>query len=263
VPESQQAAPAYYVATGGSSYHPTLHAQGAWAPDQQHMGPISGLLVHAIETCSLRPDLALARVAFDILGVIRLDEVTVTAKVSRPGRTIELVEATMVQRGRVVVRGHAWRLLRSDTSAIAGVDASPMPGPAAAASWDGTQTWQGGFIRSLEIRVLPGWQPGRGRVWIRPRVPLLEGATLSELARFAGVVDTMNGVAVRADPRAVAFPNTDLTVHAFRSPHGEWLGLDVEVAFGAAGAGMTSAVLHDETGPFGRALQILTLRPID
>ena len=72
----------------------------------------------------------------------------------------------------------------------------------------------------------------------------------------------MNGVAVRARPDAVAFPNTDLTVHVFRQPHGEWLGLDVEVAFGPDGVGMTSAVLHDETGPFGRALQILTLRPM-
>ncbi len=251
---------AYYVATGGSSYRPTSHTQGAWAPDQQHMGPISGLLVHVLEGCAPRPDLVLSRVTFDILGVIHLEEVTVAAEVSRPGRTIELVEATMVERGRVVVRAHGWRLLRSDTTHIAGVERPAMPGPDQATVWDGTQTWSGGFIESLEIRLLPGWQPGAGQVWIRPRVPLFEDNRAGALARFLGMVDTMNGVAVRARPDAVAFPNTDLTVHMFRQPRGEWLGLDVEVAFGGDGVGMTSAVLHDGDGPFGRALQILTLR---
>jgi hypothetical protein len=252
---------AYYVATGSSTYRPTRHAQGAWAPDQQHMGPISGLMVHVIEACAPRDDLTLSRVAFDILGVIHLDEVTVTAEVSRPGRTIELLEATMVERGRTVVRAHAWRLRRIDTRSLAAAASTVMPGPDAGTRWDGSQTWSGGFIASLEIRVLAGWQPGHGRVWIRPRVPLFEGPARSDLARCFAMIDTMNGVAVRAQPDAVAFPNTDLTVHTFRHPHGEWLGLDVEVSFGPGGVGMTSAVLHDEAGPFGRALQILTIRP--
>ena len=262
MPETPDEPAAYYVATGSSTYQPTIHAQGAWAPDQQHMGPISGLLVHAIESCAPREDLALSRVAFDILGVIHLEDVTVTAEVTRPGRTIELVEATMIERERVVVRAHAWRLLRGDTSSIAGVGTPTMPGPDEAMPWDGTQLWAGGFIRSLEIRRLPGWQSGRGQVWIRPKVPLLETTEVGELARFFGVIDTMNGVAVRARPVDVAFPNTDLTVHLLRQPQGEWLGLDVEVAFGPDGVGLTAAVLHDVSGPCGRALQILTIRPI-
>jgi hypothetical protein len=46
----------------------------------------------------------------------------------------------------------------------------------------------------------------------------------------------------------------------YRQPQGEWLGLDNEVSFGTDGIGLTSTVLHDLTGPFGRAEQILTLR---
>jgi hypothetical protein len=207
------------------------------------MGPISGLLVQAMEECAPRRDLALARVSFDILGVIHLEEVTVRTEVARPGRTIELVDATLTERDRVVVRAHGWRLLSSDTGSIAGTELSPMAGPEQATEWDGSDTWAGGFIASLEIRVLPGWRPGRGRVWIRPGVPLFENAQVSELARIFGMVDTMNGVAIRP-------------------PAGEWPGLDAEVSFGAGGIGMTSAVLHDTSGPFGRALQILTLRPV-
>jgi acyl-Coa thioesterase superfamily protein/acyl-CoA thioesterase superfamily protein len=260
MPEPSGEPVSYYVSTGPSSYRPTRHAQGAWAPDQQHMGPISGLLVQVLEECSPRPELTLSRVVFDILGVITLDEVTVQAEVVRPGRTIELLEATMIQHERVVVRAHAWRLLTSDTSQLAGRSTAPMPGPDQATSWDGSETWSGGFIASLEMKVLPDRRPGRGQVWIRPRVPVLESTRPRELARFVGMVDTMNGVAIRVPPDTATFPNTDLTVHLFRQPSGVWLGLDVEVAFGSTGVGMTSAVLHDETGEFGRALQILTLR---
>lgn len=253
---------AYYVALPDGRFRSTVHAQGAWSPDHQHMGPVSGLLVHAIEQCAPRDDLMLARVSFDILGVIQRGEVEVTASVARPGRTVELVEATFTAGGRTAVRAHAWRLLRSPTTEIAGTALTSIPGPDAATPWDGSETWSGGFIRSLEIRVLPGWRPGRGQVWLRSRVGLVEATAVSDLSRLFAVTDTMNGVAVRQSPDEVAFPNTDLTVHVFREPVGEWLGLDVEVTFGASGVGMTSAVLHDVDGPYGRALQILTVRPL-
>jgi hypothetical protein len=46
----------------------------------------------------------------------------------------------------------------------------------------------------------------------------------------------------------------------FRQPVGDWLGLDTTVVFGPAGHGVTSSVLHDETGHFGYAQQALTIR---
>jgi hypothetical protein len=59
-----------------------------------------------------------------------------------------------------------------------------------------------------------------------------------------------------------AFPNVDLQVHLYRVPTGEWLGLENAVNFGSDGVGLTSTVLHDGDGPFGRAEQILTLRKL-
>lgn len=252
----------YYLSVGPDRYRSTYHAQGAWAADHQHMGPVSGLLVRAIEACRPRPDLLVSRVAFDILGVIPVGEVEVSARVIRPGRTIELLEAEMAAAGRVVVRATAWRLAISDTSAIAGADIPEMPGPEAAAPWPGSELWEGGFIRSLQFRVLPGWQPGHGRVWLRTAVDLVDGEPSSPLARFFGLIDTANGIAVRADPATLLFPNTDLTVHLVREPVGEWLGLDTTVSFGPDGVGLTASALYDEVGPVGRAAQTLTLRPL-
>lgn len=227
------------------------------------MAPVSGLLVQAIEGCAPRTDLLISRVAFDILGVIPVGEVEVAARILRPGRTIELVEAEMSAGDRVLVRATAWRLAKSDTSAIAGSDVPDLPGPECGRPWAGSETWKGGFIRSLEFRVLPDWQPGHGRVWLRSTVDLLAGETASDLARFFSLIDTANGVAVRADPAAVLFPNTDLTVHLVRRPAGEWLGLDTTVTFGTDGVGLTASVLYDRSGAVGRAAQTLTLRPTD
>ncbi len=58
------------------------------------------------------------------------------------------------------------------------------------------------------------------------------------------------------------FPNTDLTVHLYRTPVGDWVGFDTSVSFGPTGVGLTSSILHDVEGPVGRAEQILTVRPL-
>jgi hypothetical protein len=253
---------AYYQQIGPELFRSTIHAQGAWAQEHQHMAPVSGLLVRAIEECAPRDDLIVSRVAFDILGVIPGGDVQVHARVIRPGRTIELVEAEMSAGGRVVVRATAWRLAASDTSAIAGGAMDPLPGPEEGLPWVGSSVWQGGFIRSLEFRVLPGWQPGRGRAWIRTHVDRVEREPSSPLARYVGLIDTANGIAVRADPTTVLFPNTDLTVHLVRTPVGPWIGLDTTVTFGPDGVGLTASVLHDISGPVGRAAQTLTIRPV-
>jgi hypothetical protein len=253
---------AYYEPLGAGRFRSTVHAQGAWAQEHQHMAPVSGLLVRAIEQCAPRDDLLVSRVAFDILGVIPTGEVEVRASVIRPGRTIELVEAEMTAGGRVVVRATAWRLATSDTSEIAGSFVDVLPGPDHGTPWHGTGIWGGGFIRTLDFRVLPGWKPGRGRVWIRTNVDLVDGSQSSTLARYFSLIDTANGIAVRADPATLLFPNTDLTVHLVRRPVGPWVGFDTTVSFGADGIGLTSSVLHDVSGPVGRAAQTLTLRPI-
>ena len=84
---------------------------------------------------------------------------------------------------------------------------------------------------------------------------------LSDTRYLPTKFDLSNGMAVRADPRTVAFPNLDLTAHLFRVPEGEWLGFDTPVSFGQQGLGLTSTVLHDARGPIGTLAQALTVRP--
>jgi len=254
--------PAFYRRLDQDLFAPTIHVQGAWRDDEQHMAPVGGLLIHAIDRHEPRDGMQLARVSFDILGMIPARPSGVAVRTTRPGRSIELVEAVLSVDGRDVVRAHAWRLAAHDSSPVAGVEFEPMPGPDDFPEWDGTDLWPGGYIRGVEFRADPARRPGRTRTWIRTSHALVDAETCSPTADLIRLVDTANGIAVRVSPQEWMFPNVDLTIHLFREPVRGWVGFDTTVTMGTTGMGLTSTTLHDELGPVGRAEQILTVRPM-
>lgn len=255
----------YYRSLGEGRYESSVHAQGAWNPHEQHMAPVSGILTRALEQFEPRPDLRLARLSFDILGLIEGGEFEIVTRMLRPGRTIQLLQTEFVAQGRVAVRATAWRIQRADTSAVAAVEEPAMPSlEHAVALQDMHLRWPGGYIQSLEVREVPGNRPGRGQTWLHNPHQMVEGEVTDPLVRLIGMADTANGVAPRQSPSPGGwmFPNVDLSIHLFRDPVGEWIGLDTSVTFGTDGIGMTSSVLNDAMGPFGRSAQILTVRPL-
>ncbi|WAP53058.1 thioesterase family protein [Arthrobacter sp. ATA002] len=255
-------AESYYRALGEDTFEATLHTQGAWNEHEQHMAPVAGLLAYALENCSPRAEMRLARISYDILGVIPRGSFDVRTKILRPGRTIELLEAELIAEGRTAVQATAWRLAVGSTQEVAALEDARMPGPDGLDTASGMTQWPGDFIGSLDFRAVEGLRPGRGRVWIRTPYEMVEGTPASDLVRLVGLVDTANGIAARVPPGgdSYMFPNVDLQIHLHRSPRGEWLGLDTRVTFGTDGIGLTSSVLHDVEGPFGRSEQILTVR---
>jgi hypothetical protein len=258
----------YFERIDTHRYKSTPHAGGAWDVDEMHFSPLGGLLVHAIDRhLAERPgrpgaaDLAIARVSFDILGRLALDECEIHVETVRPGRTIELLEAVAVIAGRPVVRARAWLLASADTTAVAGGTAAPLTPPEQVEPWDMASLWPGGYIASIDVRPLEPPRAGRTTAWISTPLELVAGEPSSPLASYVALVDTANGIAVRESPTEWMFPNVDLTLHLHRQPRGRWTGLDTTVTFGPAGHGITSTVLHDVDGPVGHAQQILTVRP--
>lgn len=283
----------FYRPTGAGRYASTEHAVGVWSPSEQHMGAATGLLLHELDRIPGGEGKRLARVSLDIIGRIPVGECEIATRVARPGKRIELVEAEWRADGRTSLVARGWRAETVDTSAAAGVEDAPMPGPDEAEPSAHMEAWQGGFVCGFEFRVLPEMRPGAGRAWVRTGIGLVapaedaggtgsagnaaasDGAATGDaaaaraatrpLATALAGVDLAKGLAPRFAPDAKAWghPNLDLQLHLHRAPVAGWLGLKVRQTFGDDGIGMTSAVLHDTDGPFGRAEMILMVRPID
>lgn len=247
-----------------ATYQPTQHAQGAWNPHEQHMAPASGVITHELERFMPRDDMLIGRIGLDIFGLISLTEFTVTTEMLRPGRTIELVQATLEAEGKTCIVARAWRMQTSDTSSIAGLeDAKAEFQPEDLDTWQGMLPWGGGYINSLTFKAAPNHRNGKGLVWLTNDLAMVAGEEKLPLTHFIGMVDTANGVAPRLSlPPEFAFPNLDLQIHFYRLPQGKWLGIEAVQQHGSHGIGLTSSVLHDELGPFGRSEQILTLRKL-
>ena len=254
---------AYFERIDDTRFRATEHVSGAWNEEEQHVAPALGLMAHVMELDrDFRRDdhLRISGLHYDILGPVPVGEVNLSCRVLRPGRTIELVEVELSYQGRAVVVLRGWLLAQYEAAHVEGSDLSAIPGPENFEPWEATSVWPGGMIRSIEGRRRLE-ADGRAQAWIRTPHALVEGEQVSDAARFIGLFDVSNGVAVRADPTEVLFPNVELSAQLFRNPSGEWVGYDTTVSFGPDGRGLTHTIIHDQHGPLGAVTQGLTVRP--
>ena len=243
-------------------YRSTLLAQGAWNEHEQHMAPATGIICAELDRFSPRNDMRIGRISLDILGLIPAGEFSITTKVIRPGKTIELIESEMKAQGKSCIVARTWRMMTQNSHEIKGLEDAHGNAPEHAPVWEGIRQWPGGYIQSIEARSHQR-RAGKGIVWLRTPHDMVEGEPTSDFVRLMGMVDTANGIVPRQEtPFSWGFPNLDLQIHMHRLPQGQWLGLETMQQYGDDGIGLTSSVLHDLSGPFGRSEQILTLRPM-
>ena len=253
---------AYFERVDDVVFRSTYATGGGWDPGELHVSPLAGVLVHAIRRHAAShgtAGLQLSRIAFDILGRLPFGEYTIDTAIRRPGRTIELIEATATIGGRTVLAARAWRLIASDSSAVATDRIRRMPPPDSLPGWRISDRWPGTFAATLEVRVLESGEPGPMSAWVRTRHELIAGEP-DPVASYVALIDVANAIAPHRTPDDWFYPNVDLTVHLHRTPRAGWVGLDTSVIFGATGLGITTTVLHDEYGPVGFASQALTVR---
>lgn len=252
---------AFYEPQGDGRFRSTAHTVGPWSAEMQHMGPPSALLTREMERRA-GAEGVLARITVEVLGAVPPGELAVAASVLRSGRTIELVGAELSAGGRAVARASAWRLAGADTTGVELGTPRALPPPSEGSARENPPGWVRGYLDALEWRWLYGHlgELGPGAAWARPRVAVVAGEEPTPLQRLLAVVDSANGIAAPLDIGTWLFLNTDLTVHLFRQPAGEWMGVQAETTIGPDGIGVCSAVLHDERGPVGRSAQILTVR---
>jgi hypothetical protein len=249
----------------GELFRATELTRGPWDPGAQHAGPPAALLGHALEGLSDAEDFQVGRVTFEILRSVPIAPVRVEARVVRPGRRVQLLEAELSDAGgEVLMRARAWRIRTAevDVPAEAIVAGKPLPPPEQAAATNFFPTGQEhGYHSAMEVRFVSGeWlEPGPATVWLRMRQPLVAGEEPTPLQRTLVVADVGNGVSASLDFSRFLFINVDLTAQLERMPVGEWIGIDAVTLPQRSGVGSSDSVLYDREGRIGRALQTLLI----
>ena len=248
---------AFYLPLGNDRWSPTIHTTGPWDARFQHGGPPSALLARAIEQCSPREDMLVARMTVDILGAIPVDELELRSRVLRPGRSVELIESALSHGGREVARAQAWRVLRTTQKTTPRQSSAPaLPDESTPFVAEG---WVDGYVSAVEWRFTAGAfeQPGPATAWTRLRHPLVPGEQPSPLQRVLAVADSGNGISGALDVANWHFINPELTVHLHREAVGEWVCLEAQTAISPGGVGLATSVLSDLNGPIGVGAQSL------
>ncbi len=250
------------VAAGHDSVESLPTTAGPWTPDAQHGGPPAALLVRAIEAVASTPDRFVARFTMELLGPVPVGPLRTAARVLRGGRSVELVEAELVDQvaDRPVARARAWLLPDSTDGPPRGSAGQvPLPhGPDDGVRRPRPEHWHPGYLDAVDWRWLSGGleEPGPGVVWMRPP-PLVEGEPTSPVAGLLACVDSASGVSAELDVRDWAFLNTELSVHLLRPPVGPWVCVDAQTTLGPGSAALAESRVHDRHGLVGRSAQAL------
>jgi len=241
--------------------HAGVLARGPWDPDAQHGGAPAALLMRALERLDDDgADVQIARVTYELLRPVPLGQLRVEASVLRPGRRVQLLEASLwTPAGTEVVRARALRVARAPIT-VGTVSERPLQPPDRLPPVETDRfrpdSYPGG---ATEIRMAHGEFYGQGpaAAWFRLKVPIVAGERPTPLQRLVAAADFPNGIASELSWDDWVFINPDLTVYIEREPIGEWIGLDARMRVVEGGSGVSQAVLFDQRGRVGRALQAL------
>jgi len=238
--------------------------RGPWDPGAQHAGPPSALIGREIERLGDGDGFQVGRVTFEILKPVPIGPVRVEAEVARPGRSVQMVEASISNDEGELMRARAWRLRTTSIEIPDDVLSTPAPppGPETGSKPDFFATGQdAGYHTAMEWRSVGGGflEPGPATVWMRMGCQLVAGEEPTPLQRTLVAADVGNGISAVLDWRRFLFINVDLSVHLERMPEGEWICVDAITLPQSTGIGTAESVLSDERGRIGRAAQTLLI----
>lgn len=245
-------------------FTPTEHSRGPWDVRACHAGPPTGLLARAVE--QLVPEKRLIRLTVDLLRPIPFAGFQVTASIVRSGRSTATSVASLIDRdGKTVATGSGLHMLEQapidyPTHSIKITNpADASVGPFPIKTLHDEPAFNGAGV---QIRYPNGQnsEPGPTTVWMKT-VPLLEFEIPSAFQRICPLADCGNAFGRNAEPSEFSFVNPDLTIALHRDPVGDWLGSQSVGYWEPTGQGLADALLFDEHGAVGRAIQTMLLKP--
>jgi len=254
---------AFFTTDDNSWFKPTEHTRGPWDINACHAGPPTGLLARAVE--QLVPEKRLIRLSVDLLRPIPFAGFSINTTMVRNGRSTASSTAQLLDgQGKLIVTANALHMIEQEPvnypthSKNCGNPIDATAGDFPIRTLHDLPAFNG---TGVQVRYPHGENstPGETAVWMKT-VPLLETEVASGFQRICPLADCGNAFGRNAEPNDVSFINPDLTIVLHRDPIGEWLGSSSVGYWQPNGNALADALLFDEQGVVGRAMQTVLLR---
>ena len=222
------------------------------------------LLAREIESVPAEQAMFVTRMTVELLRAFGRVPVEVRSRIVRPGRKVQIVEASLWNGEQEVGRAAAVRIRTSDVAVPEEPEEHPHHAPESLPIW--SSSWRPGaeayHLIGVEIRSPAEFaELGPRFSWFRLRVPLIPDEEPSGLIRVCAAADFPNGISRVVDPYQMSFVNPDVTLYLHRHPVDEWVMVDARTWLEPNGVGVAEGALYDRRGRIGRSVQSLLVEP--
>jgi len=250
-----------FEVVGEDRFLPTEASLSPWTEEAMHGGPPTMLMARAIERFDPEPQMVVKRLTVELLRPVGRTPLEVRCRLVRPGRKVQLVEASLWNGQHEVARATAVRIRSASVDVPEKAEKLARDDPDSLVAWKGG--WRSGpayHELAMEIRgAVKAVHGAAGWAWFRLRLPLLPGEEPSGLLRICAAADFPNGISYVVDPRQTSFVNPDLTIYVRRLPVDEWVLVDATTWLDPDGTGIAEGALYDRRGRIGRSVQSLLI----
>ena len=227
---------------GQDLFVPTEAALSPWSDQALHGSPPTMLMAREIERFLSDQEMFVTRLTVELLRPVGRTPLAVRCRLVRPGRKVQLVEASLWSGDQEVARATALRIRRAEVDVPLSLEPPTHSLPEPLPEWSGGyRSGPAYHVLAVDIRTSEearGWK-APGWAWFRLKLPLLPGEEPSGLVRICAAADFPNGISYVVDPDKTTFVNPDLTVYVNRLPVGEWVMVDAKTWLERHGTGIS------------------------
>ena len=251
-------ATAYFISETDRVFHPTTAAGGHWGAELISGPAVAGIAAYALERDFGRPGFLPARFTVDLIKPAKQVPTVIETRVIREGRRVRYTECDVLQGDSIVARATMVQYLQSEappgqewTSGDAFHGPTDAPDAALLVGSDDA----GWGVLGAEHQ-----NTSRKRAYYRgPGV--VAGQPVSPFVRAAVVSEAATNMVLNMGTNGIGYINGDLTVTLARLPRSEFLGVQGDARFAAAGVATGTATLFDDYGPIGTAIVTALANP--
>lgn len=247
-------------------YIPSELTEGPWDPNGQFGGSAAALLTTLVERTPTLVPMTIARMTIDFLRPVPLSPLAARLQVTREGKRVQLVQGSLLS-GRTEVATCTCVRMRirelDDAHLETGEEANPLPTEPRSTDDDHFPPGRRRIGSRRAQEFLFEGQGGyfRDPLWVRLRVPVLEGEATLPMAGVAYVADlaTMVGATNRSIVRGI---NVDMNINVVRYPRGDWFCLEGTGWTSRAGVGTALMEVRDTDGMVATVTMARLVDPI-